>query len=265
MLTEGTTIGSYTVGPSVRQDRPTSLHRATTADGTSVLVKAGDVSNEAFVLAALKDEADPRFLPYLPDFQGMTVDGDGDFYSVFADVEGFYTLDEVMRRYPDGIDPRDMAWMYRRMLVALGFAHQAGYVHGGLVPQTVWIHPEKHGLVIFDWIYSVPLDPGAPIGTYEDQDEWYPHESLVMGGTLVPQTDIFMATQLAIWLCGGNPADMQAPSHLPREYGTFFGGCLKPRPEDRIKDAWNALEYFDGLLERLYGKRTFRPFTMEVS
>ena len=41
--------------------------------------------------------------------------------------------------YPDGVDPRDVAWMWRRLLVALGLAHRAGVVHGAVLPEHVLI------------------------------------------------------------------------------------------------------------------------------
>ena len=55
-----------------------------------------------------------------------------------------------------GVDPRDAAWMWRRLLVALGFAHRAGVLHGAVLPEHVLIHPGEHGLVLVDWCYSVP-------------------------------------------------------------------------------------------------------------
>ena len=260
MLT-GTTIGSYTVGDPIRQSDSTTLYTADNGAGSTAWIRSGDVMNEAVVLAVLNEDIDPRFQPYLPTFHGTTMTPDLDTVNIFTAPEGFYTLHEVMERYPDGLDPRDMAWMYRRILVALGFAHQAGYVNASVIPSAVLIHPEKHGLIIFDWVYGAP-DGGDPLGVESNYEDYYPPE-IRNGKTLTPASDIYMAAQLAVALVGGTPGTSMFPDGLEKEYKVHFGGCLKLRQEERIRDAWSALEYFDALLERLYGKRSFRPFTME--
>jgi len=38
--------------------------------------------------------------------------------------------------------------------------------------------------------------------------------------------------------------------------------CLIPSPQRRINDAWELLDDFQDILQRLYGPRTFRPFHM---
>ena len=68
---------------------------------------------------------------------------------------GFRSLAEVRSAFPAGLDPRDAAWMWRRLLVAIGAAHRAGVIHGAVLPEHVLIHPAEHGLVLVDWCYSV--------------------------------------------------------------------------------------------------------------
>ncbi len=55
---------------------------------------------------------------------------------MIAALDGFRSLTEVGTAYPDGVDPRDAAWMWRRLLVGLGFAHRAGVLHGAVLPTT---------------------------------------------------------------------------------------------------------------------------------
>jgi Lipopolysaccharide kinase (Kdo/WaaP) family len=78
--------------------------------------------------------------------------------NVISRLEGFYSLEEVMRQYPSGLDPRDVAWMWRRLLAALGAAHRAGIVHGAVLPCHIMIHPDEHGLALLDWCYSATSD-----------------------------------------------------------------------------------------------------------
>ena len=71
---------------------------------------------------------------------------------------GWYTLAEVRRAYPMGVDPKDMAWMWRRLLVALGFAHLNGVIHGAVLPDNISILPGQHGLLLENWSQAV-VDP----------------------------------------------------------------------------------------------------------
>ena len=54
--------------------------------------------------------------------------------NVLDHPQGMVSLAAVRSAYPDGLDPRDVAWMWRRLLVALGVAHRAGLVHGAVLP-----------------------------------------------------------------------------------------------------------------------------------
>jgi aminoglycoside phosphotransferase (APT) family kinase protein len=63
-------------------------------------------------------------------------------------LNGFVPLSRITT----AVDPRDATWMWRRLLVGLGWVHRAGVVHGAIVEDHVLIHPGEHGLV--DWCYS---------------------------------------------------------------------------------------------------------------
>jgi len=172
--------------------------------------------------------------------------------NVIGWLAGFRSLAEVRLAFPLGVDPRDAAWMWRRLLVALGAAHRAGVIHGAVLPEHVLIHPAEHGLVLVDWCYSgqgpahrVP----AAVARYRD---WYPPEVL-SGRPAGPDADIWLATRCMTSLTGGR---------LPSPMAAFAAGCTLASPRRRPDDAWRLLAEFDDLLGRLYGPRTFRPFAM---
>lgn len=264
-LTEGTSVGPYKVGPVIMDDDFCSLHQGASSDAEVWLKHYKDAMsglNEAVVLKSLHGEPDPRFIPYLPSAPMVTPES----VSVFAPLDGCYSLAQVKERHGE-LDARDMAWMYRRLLVALGFAHQTGYVHAAVLPQNVWIHPEKHGLILTGWAHALPATglPSPEVLRYPGSGAWYPPEDEV-----TPALDLFMAASLATWLCGGSFADPTAHyPRIPKEMRTVLLGSLKANPEHRIGfnspavAAWTALEYFDACITRLWGKRTFRPFSME--
>jgi serine/threonine protein kinase len=258
-------------------------------DGSGTLVAEGDIANlyedargllkitrdpadndlidrEFAALTQLRARGDARFVPYIPRLTGSerqrdpatgTVRG----ASILDRLDGFVSLAAVRRAYPGGLDPRDAAWIWRRLLVALGFAHRAGVIHGAVLPPHVMIHPAEHGLVLVDWCYSVCTRGDripAIVARYRD---WYPPEVLARQAP-GPGTDIYLATRCMTDLVASPPGRGSAQTPERRRLGMFAGGCALPQPSRRPQDAWRLLGELDDLLERLYGPRRFRPFAM---
>ena len=153
-------------------------------------------------------------------------------------------LASIRAEFPAGIDPRDAAWMWRRLLVALGWAHRAGVVHGAVLPEHVLIQPEEHGLVLVDWCYAavagrrpVPALVAGATGTGIRRRS--PRADAHAG------TDIYHGDRCMAALIGD-----RAPAALR----PFAVGCLRPRRAARPQDAWHLLAELDELLE----KRTAR-------
>ncbi|MFG3422861.1 serine/threonine protein kinase [Micromonospora sp. NPDC049460] len=214
------------------------------------------MAREAHALRALAERGDPRYLPYVPrlveEFRHRDPDtGAERRVTVLATAPGMHDLTEVRRAYPDGLDARDAAWMWRRLLVALGLAHRAGVVHGAVLPPHVLIEPDGHGVVLVDWCFSV-VGGGAVPALVPGHEDWYPAE-VVAKRPCGPGTDIAMATRCMTWLMG---------PRAPRELLAFAQGCLRPALNARPGDAWRLLRELDEVLDRLYGPRTFRPFTL---
>lgn len=254
--------GAYRVGARIARGDVADLFALTGEDGTEALLKLprdpadGDLMDrEASALRRLAEQGDPRYLPYVPRLV-ESIRHDGRRGAILSRHEGFHTLAEVAAARPGGLDPRDAAWMWRRLLVALGFAHRAGVVHGAVLPGHVMIHPELHGLVLVGWGQSVTDPPGRIPLVVDAWASLYPPEITGSPKAEEPGTpafDLFMATRCMTHLMGPlAPAPMRA----------FARGCTNPSPHRRPDDAWALLGEFDELLERLYGPRVFRPFTL---
>ena len=153
-------------------------------DGHGPLVARGDIANlyqvsqgllkvardpadndlmraETTALAALRTRVERPFQAYFPEpvraQRRRDPDSGGEHpANVIGQLTGFRSLTEVRAAFPGGIDPRDAAWMWRRLLVAIGAAHRAGLIHGAVLPDHVMVHPAEHGLVLVDWCYSCP-------------------------------------------------------------------------------------------------------------
>ncbi|MFE5285670.1 hypothetical protein ACFRAQ_11965 [Nocardia sp. NPDC056611] len=190
--------------------------------------------------------------PYFPELVD-TVDhldsgtGEQRTVNVLAGLtDGFVTMEEVRAAYPDGLDPRDYAWMHRRLLRCLAGAQLAGWVHTAISPANVLVHPRLHGIVLVGWSFATrPGNPAA--ATLKSLD--YPPE---IRDAVSPVTDVHLAHRLMLTMLGE-----RAPDPM-RAYAT---GCLQADPRLR-PDAADLLGEFDDLLDRLYGKRRFRPFEL---
>ncbi len=228
----------------------------------------GLVENELRALQVLSRAKDAkRFSPYLPNLIDAFVYEDAGVHRqavILARDGGWYSLEDVHKVYPDGIDPKDMAWMWRRLLVVLGFAHTNNVLHGAVLPQNIWILPEEHGVMLVNWSWAVfdPATTGQCIQAVASRyADWYPQEALNSDVPLFGM-DIQMSAKCMIWLLGGDPQKRSLPSSVPAPINAFLRGCVLPG-KTAPQIAWTLLEEFDELIGRLWGERKFHPFSMK--
>ncbi len=215
------------------------------------------IAREATALTRLARYGDPRFHAYAPtliETFRYTDPADPASRAVrqvntVKLLDGFRPLTHLAAARPEGVDARDAAWIWRRLLVALGYAHRAGVRHGAVLPEHVMIHPELHGVVLVDWCYSVTGDHAPLPALVERHRDRYPPEVLAREPA-TEATDLHMAGLCMAALMGD-----QAPLALR----AFVVGSTLPEERRRPHDAWRLLAELDDLLDRLYGPRTFRP------
>jgi serine/threonine protein kinase len=249
--------GSYRVGALVAAGDIANLY---TVDGDAALLKLPRlpadndlIAAEARALSMLERDGDPKYQSYAPRLiESFTHEdpatGVRRTANVLARQRGFVSLAEVADAYPQGLDPRDAAWMWRRLLAGLGWVHRAGLVHGAVLPGHVLIHPGEHGLVLVDWCYSVVSGSPIPALVASHRADYPPEVTAKQPATAA--TDISMAARLMRGLIRHEA--------LQR----FADGCLYDAPRMRPQDAWKLLAEFDELIENLFGPRKFRPFTV---
>jgi hypothetical protein len=183
---------------------------------------------------------------------------------ILEKYDGWYSLEEVHDAYPHGVHPKDMAWMWRRLLVVLGFSHANRILHGAVLPRNIWILPEEHGLMLVNWHSAIfdPLIAKTCLPTIPSEDAgWYPQE-LWKGEMPSFGTDICMSAKCMVWLLGGDLQTKVFSNSIPAPLRAFLKGCVLPG-KGAPQNAWSLKEEFDELLERLWGKRTFHPFSMK--
>ena len=261
--------GSYRLKMRHARGSVADLHHATDSGGAGVVIKVPrNVSSNALIdaeraalteIAASAEGGNDWLRAYFPQLidhltHSDPVTGARRQANVLDSLTtGFVTLAEVRAAYPDGLDPRDWVWMHRRLLRALAAAHRAGWVHTAVTADNVLIHPERHGVVLAGWSFATR--PGTvPLATIPSLRDHYPPESAT-GSIATPAWDVFMAHQLMLTILADT-----APDRLR----AFAYGCMQPQPGLR-PDAVDLLDEFDDLLDTLYGRRRFRPFTMPTT
>jgi hypothetical protein len=234
-------------------------------DGTPALVKiARDACanlllvNEARILRRLR-EADRagRFTPFLSMI--VTSFGLGDdatsqprqgtvlrMHEAIHSPDELYTLDEVRTHFPAGLDPRHVAWIWRRLLTILGFAHAQDTVHAAVLPDHVLIEPRDHKLVLIGWTCAVSSwrTHRSPVAMTAGYRDWYSRLGYLRKPP-TPALDIALGATCMIELLGANPA-------IPAALRRYFARCTQT-----TLDAAQLLRDFDRLIETLWGPRKF--------
>jgi len=224
------------------------------------------VVNESKVLRHLHpSDAEKRFSPFLPTVRhsfayGSDVPRQANVLTLHEEIRSpdeLYTLGEVRAAYPKGLDGRDVAWIWRRLLNILGFVHASGVVHGAVLPMHVLIEPKEHKLVLIDWCFaSWPGEAAKPVAITGGYDAWYKRD----GAAMRPPTrsvDVAFGARCMIELLGGNPLETTVPSTIEPGLTRHFERCL-----GGTADAWKMLEDFDRLIEAMWGRRRFRELPM---
>jgi len=214
------------------------------------------MQNEAKVLAKLKTEAETKakgYIHHLPDFHETFIYEEGGYHlqaNAFGKPLDFCTLQQALEAYPNGVHGKDMAWIFRRLLDTLGFAHANDIVHGAVLPSNILIGiGDNHEVVLKNWQASVHDNHGhVPLldKTFKD---YYPAE---VAGRQTPSaaTDIYMAAKCMLRL-------MQLGN--PRLTG-FLMSCVFANQKARPQDAWKLRREFTEVIDTMWRDREYRPF-----
>ncbi|MEU4557981.1 molecular chaperone DnaJ [Actinoplanes sp. NPDC023936] len=235
-----TKTATYRVGPVFASGDIAEIY----ADGAVLLKIPRDPADndlmeaEAEALHDLQTRGDPRFRAYAPVLTDSFLHEDQAKrrrrINVVERQRGMLRLDQAGQiTIPDAI------WIWRRLLIAIGWAHRAGVVHGAVLESHVLIHPERRGLVLLDWCYA----GHRPRAIVKASEAAYPPEVL-HDRTASPATDIYMATGLMTRIIG--------PARMPEPLRRFAAGCCYDAPRMRPQDAWALLGEFDELIPERY-------------
>lgn len=220
------------------------------------------LAQEHFILNELHEKSgDATYKFYFPTPIETIKASDGirKQVNVFAFEPGGFTTEMVLAKHPDGLRGEHLAWIYKRLLTAIGFAHLHKYIHHAVLPCHLMIFPGTHGIQLLDWKQGGPSTTlKSIVSKYRD---WYPSEVLKKGKTSTA-TDIYMATKCMIYLAGGDPVAEVIPSSVPRRMADFFRSALLERASMRPQNAWDFMDEFTEMLHEVYGTPKFHVLSM---
>lgn len=174
----------------------------------------------------------------------------------------FISLAQIQRTFPQGIDAADAAWMFNRVLAALGLSHSLGLVHGCVTLDHILVRLSDHGGMLVDWCYSVTA--GETIAAFSPAYAADVPPEVYARQLATPATDLYMAAASLVRLLGGKGSIETLPASVPRPIRDLLRACLLLSPHRRTSDAWQLMDDFGAVLHRLYGPPTFRHFVLST-
>jgi hypothetical protein len=266
------------VGSICNVYRCTFEHESRPVEGTFKIARDARtndlVLNEADVLRHLHSaDSTGEFGPFLPAIHDSIRYGEARPKSaprhanvlrvhpeIRSPADELYSLVEVRREYVNGLDARDMAWIWRRLLNVLSFAHAQQVIHTAVLPAHVLIEPREHKLLLIDWCCAARdanLNRHALTVISGGYMNWYRREAAMRHPPTL-SIDIAFAARCMIDLLGGEPVSGEIPASVEPALHRYFRRCLN----GHASDAPRLLAEFDELIVALWGPRQFRPLTM---
>lgn len=156
------------------------------------------------------------------------------------------------QKFPRGIEPKHVWWIWRRLLLTLWMAHLRGTIHGAVTPDHVLVYPEQHGLVLLDWSASAERDKEPVLLADPQWKALQPPELFEKVPAAVP-SDLYQAASTALYLLGEEERNIAEPIRR------FIARCQDPKPGRRPQDA----EHAHAVLGRILGRREYSEFVVE--
>lgn len=180
--------------------------------------------------------------------------------SVHGWPPGFvHTLEEVGEVHTSGVDGRVVVWLAKRLLELLAWTHDAGVVHGAVVPPHVLVHPRAHGAMLVGWgAASERAASGYPPlpATSAAWSAFYPEDAL--NGRVGPGTDVSMAARCALAAWGELPG---APA-IPDAVVGPVARVLRQGARGEFASAWSLREAVDAASREQFGPASYNPLPM---
>ncbi len=98
------------------------------------------------------------------------------------------------------LEQKHVNWVLSRMLEFSAMLHQNGYAHCGINPESVFIVPENHGIIVTSFYHMVGLDSAAKTISGKHKN-WYP-ASLFREKIATSEVDVELSKRTSVYLLG---------------------------------------------------------------
>ncbi len=200
-------------------------------------------------------------IPRLPQpiARGEVRGGDhsGSHAEVLRYPRGFdHTLEAVRAAFPRGVEPHVGVWVWRRLLEILAFVHEAGFVHGAVLPQHLLVERGEHGLRLVG--FGCTARTGEPLAAVVSRYEKFYPARMLSKARLSPEHDVAMSARCIAFVLGADEG-RSMPDAVPDALrdvllrasgGEFSGG------------AWELRELVGVVGQKLFGAPSFHPIRM---
>jgi len=147
---------------------------------------------------------------------------------------------------------RHVQWILSRLLEFSAWMAQEGFVHAGLHPESIWIVPKTHGIIIGSFYHLKRR--GATIETISSKyQNWYPTD-VFTHKKAISRIDIEMIKRTAVYLLGDSSG-----------VGIKLKNTITPTLLDFLlaehQDPFQCFDQYRGLLKRNF-KNEFHPMNI---
>lgn len=183
-------------------------------------------------------------------------DGSQYNYNLFNFDANYITLEQLKLAFPEGLDPKDIAWIYNQLLDILGILSESKVVHGAILPSNILIGVEdlhKAHLINFNGAST----NGSVIPFMDNRfPDYYPLEITSKQPPSIA-TDLFMLSKCMLSLLRKD--DKTASQEL---FYSFFSSLITKQQAARLISPFVLREQFNNLLQRLWGQRKYHPLQL---
>lgn len=246
------------------------LYRGRSSDGKNVIAKISStpphniwLEQEAKTIERFHTKPElmevGKYIPTILD--GFYVTNGSKRYrvNVWEDKPHLLSIKDLIDAFYEGMDPRDAAWICRRILGQVATASMAGLVHGAIVPDHVMVDIESHDPISIGWSHAIPK--GDTLTHIIDRWRAYYPPEVFARQPVDTRSDIFMAGKTMIALLGGDPTTNKMPKVVPASMAAVVKRCVDADPAKRFQTGKEALDEMTRVVKAEWG-RTFRKLVI---
>jgi len=182
----------------------------------------------------------------------------GKMANIYRWQSGFKNnLLEVKQVYPHGVEPRQIIWVWRRILEMLNFIHLSGYVHGNVELSNLLIQENEHGIRLVAFAHAGKANESLKSNL---DGIWH---KLNGQKYATRQMDLIMSAKCMVELLGGDREKGNLPSRVPTPLANIVTRlAAADEISARDENAWQIREELGRIADQVYGPPIFCPISM---